>query len=248
MVPLMALASRDSFAGAKLSLPPSLVTLTSALRASASVPPAPLTLIWSSLIATSTPCGTAIGIFPIRDIVWFLPSGDVAEHFAADTGGARLAVGHHALRRGDDGHAQAVLDLGNGVAALVHAQAGTADALDALDHRAAGVVLQGDFKFALAGFGLDLEAVDVALVLQDLGNGHLHLGRRNRHRGLGHHLRIADARQQVGNGITHAHICLSCRLPAGLDHSRDVAGEGHLADLGACQTELLEGAARASRD
>src|SRR5688500_6942166 len=38
------------------------------------------------------------------------------------------------------------------------------------------------------------------------------------------------------------------RLPAGLDHPRDVAGEGHLADLGACQTELLERAARASRD
>src|SRR5258706_14554056 len=37
-------------------------------------------------------------------------------------------------------------------------------------------------------------------------------------------------------------------LPAGLDHPRDVAGEGHLADLGARQTELLERAARAARD
>src|SRR5688572_11089330 len=211
MVPLMALASRESLAGTKLSLPPSLVTLTREFRASDRLPPVPFTLIWSSLIDTSTPCGMATGIFPTRDIFWFPPLGDVAEHFAAGTGSAGLAVGHHALGRRDDRHAQAVLDLGNGASTLVHAQAGAAHALDALDDRTAGVVLQGDFKFAFAGFGLDLEAVDVALVLQDLGNGHLHLGRRNRHRGLGHHLRVADAGQQVGDGITHAHICLSCR-------------------------------------
>src|SRR6202007_571161 len=114
MVPLMALASRDSLAGAKLSLPLSLLTLTRADWASDSVPPVPLTEIWSSLIATSTPAGTAIGIFPIRDIFGYsfnAASGHVAQHFTTDTGGARLAVGHHALGRGDDGHAQAVLDL-----------------------------------------------------------------------------------------------------------------------------------------
>jgi hypothetical protein len=73
MVPLIALASRDSLAGTKLSLPPSLVTLTRAFWASSSVPPVPLTLIWSSLICTSTPCGTATGIFPTRDICLSFP-------------------------------------------------------------------------------------------------------------------------------------------------------------------------------
>src|SRR5512140_3512106 len=38
------------------------------------------------------------------------------------------------------------------------------------------------------------------------------------------------------------------RLPAGLDHAGDVAGEGHLADLGARQAELLEGSAGPARD
>src|SRR4051812_20737986 len=168
MVPLMALASRLSLAGSKDSLPSLLATLTSAFCASDSVPPVPLTLIWSSLTCTSTPWGTATGIFPIRDIELFLPLGDVAEDFAADAGRARLAVGHHALRGGHDGDAQAVLHLRDRVAALVDAQAGAAHALDALDHRTPGVVLQRDFEFALVAVLLDLEAVDVALVLQDL--------------------------------------------------------------------------------
>src|SRR5256885_5807176 len=56
---------------------------------------------------------------------------------------------HHALGSGDDGNAHAVHDLGDCVTALVHAQAGTAHALDALDHRTAGVVLQGNFEFGL---------------------------------------------------------------------------------------------------
>src|SRR3954470_9090121 len=110
MVPLMALASRESLAGANDSLPSLLTTLTSAFCASDSWPPAPFTLIWSSLTCTSTPCGTATGIFPMRDIS--VPSlRDVAEDFAADAACARLAVGHHALGRRDDRHAEAVLDL-----------------------------------------------------------------------------------------------------------------------------------------
>src|SRR6478735_5532293 len=123
IVPLMALASRDSLAGSNDSLPSLLTTLTSAFCASDSVPPVPLTLIWSSLTCTSTPCGTETGIFPTRDMSGSFLLGDVAEHFAAHAGGARLAVRHHALGGGDDRDAQAVHDLGNGVVALVDAQA-----------------------------------------------------------------------------------------------------------------------------
>src|SRR2546421_7209017 len=129
IVPDMASASTDSLAGKNEILPPSLFTATSGFRARVSVPSEPLTLIFSPWIDTSTPCGTVIGIFPTRDISFF-PSSDVAEHFAADTGLARLAVGHHALGRGDDRHPEAVHDVRDVVAALVDAQARAAHALD----------------------------------------------------------------------------------------------------------------------
>src|SRR3569832_1734881 len=210
IVPLMAVASRESLAGSNDSLPSLLTTLTSAFCDSDNWPPAPFTLIWSVLICTSTPCGTSTGIFPTRDICSSQSLGDVADDFAADAARASLADGHHATERGHDGDAEAGLHLRDVVAALVDAQAGPAHALDALDDRAAGVVLERDFKFALVAVLLDLEAVDVALVLQDLGDRDLDVRGRHADRGLRHHLRIADARQQVGNGITHAHGISPC--------------------------------------
>src|SRR5205814_1293179 len=132
IVPDIASASTLSLAGVNISLPPSLFTTTSALIGRTSVPSEPLTLIWSSLICTSTPCGTAIGIFPTRDIS-FSPLGDVAEDFAADAGLACLAVGHHALGRRDDGHTQTVHHVRDVVAALVDAKTRAAHTLDVLD-------------------------------------------------------------------------------------------------------------------
>src|SRR5215471_17416836 len=175
IVPLMALASTPSLAGAKDSVEPSFLTWTRAFASRTRVPLAPLTVIWLFATCTSTPCGTVIGIFPTRDIARIsLASGDVAKHFAADTGLARLAIGHHALRRRDNGHAQTVHDLRNGIAAAIDAQAGTAHALDA---RTTRVVLQRNLEFRLDAFGLDSEAVDVAFVLQDLGDRDLELRR-----------------------------------------------------------------------
>jgi hypothetical protein len=54
------------------------------------------------------------------------------------------------------------------VLALVDAQARLGHALDALDDRAAGVVLELHLELGLRALALDLEAVDVALVLQHL--------------------------------------------------------------------------------
>src|SRR5574337_518861 len=183
IVPLIAFAAWLSSAGASFRLAPSRSIVTNACTARASVPLVPLTVICSAVTSTSTPAGTVIGIFPMRDIV-FSPrrarSGDVAQHFAADTRGARLAVGHNALGRGHDRHAEAVLHLRNRVAALVDAQPRAADALDALDHRPAGVVLERDLEFGLRTLAPDREPVDVALVLQDLGDRDLHLRRGHR--------------------------------------------------------------------
>src|SRR5215510_13162555 len=167
IVPLMALACTLASAGSNVTLPPSCLTRTWLDNARDSVPLAPLTVILSAESCTSTPLGTSIGILATRDIR-FLLSGHVDQHFAADTGGARLAVGHHALGRGDYGHAEAVHHLRDRIAALVDAQPGTADALDALDHGTPGVVLQRDLELVPAGVALDREAVDVALVLQHL--------------------------------------------------------------------------------
>src|SRR5690606_4506581 len=77
----------------------------------------------------------------------------VAQHFATDAGSTCFAVSHHALRSRNDCHAQAVHDRRDFVLALVDAQARTGHALDALDDRTAGVILQTDFQFSLATFG-----------------------------------------------------------------------------------------------
>src|ERR1700712_824902 len=208
IVPLMALASMLSFAGAKDRTAPSLRISTSALAWRNRVPLAPLTVIWSVEIDTSTPCGTVIGIFPTRDIAR-ISLGDVAKDFATDTGSAGLAVGHHALGRGDDRHAEAVHDGRDGITAAIDAQAGTAHALDAFDDGTTCVVLQRDLEFRLHAFGLDGEAVDIALVLQNLGDSHLELRRRHADNRLLNALGVADAGQHVGDRITHAHAVFS---------------------------------------
>ena len=126
--------------------------------------------------------------------------------FAADAGRARLAIGHHAVRRRHDGDAEAVHHARNVVLALVDAQAGLRDALDLLDDRPPGVVAQRDLELRLARFlAGNLEAFDVALVLQHLGDRDLDLRRRASRRPPLRHLRVADARQHVGDGISHAH-------------------------------------------
>src|SRR5690606_1738193 len=137
---------------------------------------------------------------------------NVAQHFAAHAGGARLAIGHHATRRGNDGHAQAVHDLRDGRTALVDTQTGTRDAFDALDDRAAGVVLEGDLEDRLGRVADDLETIDIAFVLQHGSNGYLQLGGGHADRRLVDLLRVAHAGQHVGDGIAHAHVFFSYQL------------------------------------
>src|SRR5688572_18428083 len=58
-----------------------------------SVPSGPLTEIWSCASVTSTLSGRTTGLLPILDIACFLLRHE-AEHFAAHTQAAGLAVGH----------------------------------------------------------------------------------------------------------------------------------------------------------
>src|SRR5450432_1007792 len=104
------------------SLPSSVACLISIAlwRGRFKVPLGPLTVTVSVVIDTVTPFGISTGLRPMRDIG--LP--DLAEDFAADaffTGGA---VGHHAMRRGDDGDPEAIADLRNVFRRNVRALAG----------------------------------------------------------------------------------------------------------------------------
>src|SRR5690606_16250155 len=136
----------------------------------------------------------------------------VAQHFAADASGAGLAIGHDATRGGNDGHAQAVHDLRNGLRTLVDTQTGTRDAVDALDDRTTGVVLECDLEFRLGLRAIDLEVFDIAFILQHSGNGRLQLRGGHGDRRLVDLLRVAHTGQHVGDGIAHAHVWFSYQL------------------------------------
>src|SRR5256885_5611731 len=182
----------------------SMPTLGSAARAM--VPSGPFTEIWPAAMLTSTPFGTGTGYLAMRDMG--SPLRDDAEHFAADAVGARLAVGHHAARGRQDRHAQPVHHARDVIAPLVDAQTGLRDALDALDHRPSRVILEGNGELFLrvlaaffAAFVADREVLDIALVLQHLGDRAFQLRRGHRDLGVADHLRITDAGQHVGDGV-----------------------------------------------
>src|SRR5690606_3085801 len=184
--------------------------MTSPVSSWVSVPRGPLTTIWPALIVASTPLGSSTGYLAIRDI-WLISLGHVAQHFAADACSAGLAISHDTTRGGHNGHAQTVHDLRNGLGTLVDAQTGTGHAIDTLDHGLAGVVLQGDFELRL-GFAVDLEVFNVAFFLQHSSNSCLQLGGGHGDRRFVDLLRVAHAGQHVGDGIAHAHVCISYQL------------------------------------
>src|SRR5512139_560665 len=155
-------------------------TVTSLASTRLSVPLAPLIVTTLEATVALTPCGRLTGFFATRDM-FLATSGDDAQHFAALPHGTGLAVGHHALRGGNDHRAHAAQHLGQLVLAAIDPQAGTADPLEAVDDGTALVVLQVDDEARLAGVVLDVEVRDVALVLQDAGDRRLDLRRIETH-------------------------------------------------------------------
>src|SRR5688500_701089 len=193
MVPDMALAWFELPSALKTMASPSCCTPTLGLAGRAMAPSGPFTEMLPPARFTSTPLGTGTGYLAILDMA---RSRDDAENFTADPVGAGLAVGHHAARGRKDRHAKAVHDARNVVAAAVHAQARLRHALQALDHRPAGVVLEADAQLFLgavvAAAVADGEILDVALVLQHLRDRALQLRRRHRYLRVAHQLGIAD--------------------------------------------------------
>src|SRR5512139_1729751 len=156
-----------------------------------------------------------------------------------------MTVRHHTTRGGNNRNAQAIHDARQVLCALVDAQTGLAHALDALDHGTPRVILELQLKLGLACLATDGEAVDVALVLQHLGDRHFDLRGRHRDGHFFDRLRITDAGQHVRDGITHTHIVYP--LPACLDDARDLAPHRIFTQLTARQAKLAEHATRTPR-
>src|SRR5438105_2558373 len=74
-----------------------------------------------------------MGSFPIRDIVSSLP--DDGDQLAAGTCLTRLTIGHHSLRRAEDGQAKSIADARNLIHADVAAQSRRRYSLERADHR-----------------------------------------------------------------------------------------------------------------
>src|SRR5579864_5923683 len=180
-------------------------TDTPALSGRLSEPLAPLMVTAAPATVAVTPAGNSTGDLAILDMMLCSISGDDAQDFPALPRGARLAVGHHALGGRDDHRAHAAEDLRQLVLAAVNAQARTADTLEAVDDRAAFEILQPNRESRLAAIGIEAEVADVALLLQHLDDGGLQARGGELHFVLARGLAVANARQQVGNGIGHAH-------------------------------------------
>src|SRR5262249_9878046 len=170
---------------------------------------------------------------------------DLAEDFAADALGPGFAVGHHALRRGQDGDAETVADarhlLGGDVGSLARARH-AAHAGDRAARTGAAVVAQGQLEHALLVVIDGGDALDEALVAQDLGEPELDGRARALDQLLAGADAVADTGEEVSDGIGHRHGWVLS--PARLDDARDVAAQGELAEAKAAHLELAEIRAR----
>src|SRR5688572_12056363 len=210
-VPDMAFAALLSSAAAKVTWLFSTFTTTWRSIGCESVPSGPLTVRLPLSKVTWTLSGTATGYLAMRDMC--SAPYTTTQSTSPPTPVSRATVGHHAPGGGDDRNAQPVHHARDVVAALVDAKTRARDALDLLDHRLAGVVLEADLDHRLAVVLAHGEVLDVALVLQHLGDGLLHFRCRHDHAHLLRRLRVADAGQHVGDGITHAHVLAPTSSP-----------------------------------
>src|SRR5690348_10296017 len=173
-----------------------------------SSPLGPLTVTRSGSIATVTPAGTGIGCLPIRDIaIQGLP--DRRYDFAAHALQPGVVAGHHAAGRRDDRRAHAALDPRDVRVVDVGALAGTRHALHARDHGLALVGVLERHRDRLARLpgarGHELEALDVPLLLENPRELALELRGGDRDVAMLRLGGVAQASQEVRDGISHRH-------------------------------------------
>src|SRR4051794_30908128 len=178
--------SRSSSGRSTVMVPSSWPTVMGSATTWLRVPFGPFTVtVWPSM-DTSTPDGTGTGSFPMRLMVSVLPSPDVGEDFPAYPSLGGLLVGQQPGRRRDDRRAEATEHARHAGRLGVHPQARLRDPADAGDAALAVLAVlqldrQGAPGLALGGVD-DLEAGDVALLLQNLGDVRLELRMRHLHR------------------------------------------------------------------
>src|SRR5215472_4034326 len=159
-------------------------------------PLGPCTTTLLPLTSNFTPCGSGIGLFPIRDIL-LIPSSaqhklaarscapsarspHFAQQLAAQALLAGLASSHHSLGRREDVDTQPTQHAGNLVAAHVDPAAGTGDALQIGDRSiVVRTVFQVNAQDFSALFLRRLKVGDVAFFLQNARNLQLQLGSRD---------------------------------------------------------------------
>src|SRR3954447_19768048 len=183
----------------------SISTSMPATTAVESVPFGPLTVRVLPSCRTSTPFGSGIGFFPIRDMGLSLPN--LAEDLAADAALGRFIAREDALGRRNDGEAEAAEHARDLLLVAVDAAARARDALDAVDDRlAVGRVLEVDPQRPLRFFLVRERVVaDEALALEDTRDLHLQLRGGELHAFVMRRDPVTDPRQHIGYWICHRH-------------------------------------------
>src|SRR5664279_3784587 len=212
-----------------------------------SLPLAPSTTASDPMTVTFTPLGSVTGFFPIRDMGYSLDEGGVAAHFriwlpdvgedfAADVLLLGVLAREEAPRGGQDGDAEAAVDVRDLLRAGVDAQAGSGHAAEAVDHILLVLhVLQVDDEERAPLVLHLLEGMDVALLLQDAAETGLDLGGGHHHGIVSGHDAVADAGEIVSDGIgIHGPLL----LPAALLDARQIALEGELAEAQTAKFKL----------
>src|SRR2546423_6793951 len=162
--------------------------------------------VWPSILM-STPLGITTGIRPIRLISHYLPH--VRQDLAAEALALRFASGHEAGRGRHDGDAETAEHARHLALAGVHAEAGLRDATQTGDRGELSDVLQPQHE--LAGVRLFV-AGNETLVAQDARHLRLHPARRDGDGLVTRDRRVADAREQVGDGVVRHPDSLGSRL------------------------------------
>src|SRR5439155_17308997 len=235
---------RDSSDGRfTTTVPSSSASAMSSCRVREISPFGPFTVILCPSSCAVTPLGNATGFLPIRDIARLLPH--YREHFAAHPGGARFAVGHEALRRAEDRHAQAVLDARDLARLDVAPEPGRRHALQLPNDRGIVVILQVQPQQPVLPIVQHLEVLDVVVVTQNRGDRDLQLRHRHVDPAVPRETRVAHPGEHVGDGINNAHL-VSPVLPAGFAHAGNLPAQRKLTETDAAQLELPQRAAAAA--
>src|ERR1035437_6918074 len=202
-VPYMAFAKRVSSVGAKVTFLSATVTLTAEAKVLETLPLGPSTRTVPWVTTTLTLSGMGTGCLPIRLMVrGGLPN--VAKQFTAGLGAAAVLILQQALRGGEDADAEAVQDARNLGVAVVEAAAGRGDADQAREGGRAGDIFhRHDERLVPLRVDAVLEVGDIALGLEDGGDGLAEFGVRRGARGETGLRRIAEAGQKITDRIGH---------------------------------------------